>query len=201
MPASLPTPHCTRQHPSTLTSIPRCITIQLISMITAGNDVTCANPGSHLCVGCITPCHTCVPNLSRLVFHTNNTTHSDLTCVPKSSFMTSSYCSTVLSPALGVQWAATQFKLQPVGKAMPAGAQQQIRQRHQQKAGRLSEEGGGLRGVSKSGWVQWPAVQFKLQPVGTAIPAAMTCPRQQEHATRVCRKAIKKGQVRWVFIM
>ena len=36
------------------------------------------------------------------------------------SFMTSSYCSTVLSPLLGVQCAATQLREQPVGKAMPA---------------------------------------------------------------------------------
>ncbi len=36
------------------------------------------------------------------------------------SFMTSSYCSTVLSPELGVQCAATQLREQPVGKAMPA---------------------------------------------------------------------------------
>jgi hypothetical protein len=44
--------------------------------------------------------------------------------------MTSSYCSTVLSPPLGVQWAATQLRLQPVGKAMPgaAGRQQQQQQ-------------------------------------------------------------------------
>lgn len=40
--------------------------------------------------------------------------------VPKSILQTSSYWRTVLSPALGVQWAATWLSEQPVGKAIPA---------------------------------------------------------------------------------
>ena len=43
-----------------------------------------------------------------------------LTWVPKSILQTSSYCSTVLSPLLGVQCAATWLIEQPVGKAIPA---------------------------------------------------------------------------------
>mmetsp|Transcript_26224 Transcript_26224/g.69539 ORF Transcript_26224/g.69539 Transcript_26224/m.69539 type:complete len:288 (-) Transcript_26224:174-1037(-) len=43
-----------------------------------------------------------------------------LTWVPKSILQTSPYCSTVLSPELGVQCAATWLIEQPVGKAMPA---------------------------------------------------------------------------------
>ena len=38
------------------------------------------------------------------------------------SFITSSYCSTVLSPALGVQCAATQLREQPVGRRCPPAA-------------------------------------------------------------------------------
>mmetsp|Transcript_4964 Transcript_4964/g.15563 ORF Transcript_4964/g.15563 Transcript_4964/m.15563 type:complete len:232 (-) Transcript_4964:97-792(-) len=42
-----------------------------------------------------------------------------LTWIPMSNLTTSSRLSTVLSPALGVQCAATWLMLQPVGKAMP----------------------------------------------------------------------------------
>ena len=43
-----------------------------------------------------------------------------LTCVPKSILQTSPCCSTVLSPELGVQCAATWLIEHPVGKAIPA---------------------------------------------------------------------------------
>ena len=42
-----------------------------------------------------------------------------LICVPKSILQTSSYCRTVLSPALGVKWAAQWLMEQPVGNARP----------------------------------------------------------------------------------
>eukprot|EP00160_Parvularia_atlantis_P000053 Unigene10044_Nuclearia_a/m.30683 Unigene10044_Nuclearia_a/g.30683 ORF Unigene10044_Nuclearia_a/g.30683 Unigene10044_Nuclearia_a/m.30683 type:complete len:346 (+) Unigene10044_Nuclearia_a:333-1370(+) len=43
-----------------------------------------------------------------------------LTCVPKSILHTSPYCSTVVSPGLGVQCAAQWLSEQPVGNAVPA---------------------------------------------------------------------------------
>lgn len=96
--------------------------------VCAGNqkptcNLACSNPANILNLSCPKP--TCQPACQPAclpVFHNIYQASPALhpTCVPKSSFMTSSYCSTVLSPAFGVQCAATQFKLQPVGKAMPA---------------------------------------------------------------------------------
>eukprot|EP00982_Pelagococcus_subviridis_P008937 30890-Pelagococcus_subviridis.AAC.8 len=45
-----------------------------------------------------------------------------LICVPKSNLMTSSLSTTVSSPPFGVQCAATWFREQPVGNAIPASS-------------------------------------------------------------------------------